>query len=466
MEDKVRAYITENQMIQPGDRILLGLSGGADSVCLFFLLLAFREQLGFELACVHVHHGLRGAGADEDEAFVQRLCAEHGVACRSFFYDVKREAERQGCSEEEMGRRLRYRSFERVLQEWDYNKIAVAHHMADQAETVLYHLCRGSGLTGLTGMHPVSGKRIRPLLCLQKEEILAYLTERHISWREDETNTELLYTRNRIRRLVLPCLEEHVNAASVAHIAACARALGETERYIKKQAQAAWELCAEIRKEEVCLRLERYSGLDIVIQKQLLFRALETLGGSRRDIQSVHLDMALALLSAQSGREVSLPGGVRVVREYETLCLRTGSSRTEEKGELVIRTDIAGEYELPGGSGLLRISGPVPAEEIPPKEIMKNEENVYTKWFDYDRIKDNLLLRTRREGDYLQLSGQMTKKLKAYLIDSKVPRQKRDAIWLLADGSHILWAVGYRISDGCKIRQDTGRAVRVEIKWR
>ena len=467
MEEKVRAFIKENQMIQPGDGIVLGLSGGADSVCLFFLLLGLRKEIDFKLACVHVHHGLRGAAADGDEAFSAGLCRRYDVPCKSFFFDVKREAQKRGVSEEEEGRYLRYQSFEEVLNGLGYNKIAVAHHMGDQAETVLYHLCRGSGLSGLSGMRPVSGNRIRPLLCVGREEITAYLTERRISWREDGTNETLMYTRNRIRNVVLPCLREHVNPSSSEHIAACASAALEAERYIEKQAKKAWEAGAREACGEVRFSLSEYEELDVVIRKQLIFMAADFLGCGRKDITAVHLSMVLGLLQAATGKEVRLPGRLCVRREYGELVFSRCEVLPGNRGALSLGAEAAGEYELPDGSGSLLLSGPVPAEEIPLKEIAKNEENTYTKWFDYDKIKDTLQLRNRQEGDYIEISADGSrKKLKSYLIDKKIPRQLRDSIWLLADGSHILWIIGYRISEGCKIGPGTGRAVRAEIKWR
>lgn len=465
MRDKVRRFIIENQMIQPGDGVVLGLSGGADSVCLFFLLLSLREELDFRLACVHVHHGLRGEEADGDEAFARELCGKNGIYYRSFFYNVRQEAEEKGCSEEEMGRFLRYSSMEEVLNELKYNKIAVAHHAADQAETLLYHLCRGSGLAGLAGMRPVSGNRIRPLLCLQKREILKYLTDRQIAWREDHTNTELLYTRNRIRHEVIPCLIKNINPASEEHIAACAAALTEAERYIERQADAAWRSCAEETAEELRFRLEVYGELDVVIQKQLIFMAADYLGRGRKDIQAVHLSMVLGLLESQAGKEVRLPGRIRVIREYETVLFTCQEEGTADKDAVEIIPGRAEGYLLPDGSGRMMIYGPVSAEEVPEKEIAKNAENIYTKWFDYDKIKDTLQLRTRRKGDYIEMEG-FRKKLKSYLIDSKIPRQQRDRIWLLADGSRILWVIGYRISERYKIKEDTRRAIRVEIKRR
>ncbi len=473
MEEKVRTFMIENQMILPGDGIVLGLSGGADSVCLFFLLLSVRVEWKFQLVCVHVHHGIRGQAADEDEEYASQLCRKYNVPYRSYFYNVKEEAKRRGLSEEETGRILRYQSFEKVLDELGFNKIAVAHHMLDQAETVIYHLCRGSGLTGLSGIRPVSGNRIRPLLCVQKEEIILYLKKRRISWQEDATNKELHYTRNRIRSQVIPCLQENINRAAAQHIAACASYLAEADRYLAGQAKKAWACCVSKEKEKTTLwfDLEKYGCLDIVIKKQLIFMAADDLGTGRKDLTSEHLSMVLRLTEAQTGRSANLPGGLLVCREYGRLVFARSDLDKEESqnmGEVCEYLRASGtEYVLPDGKGVLLVSSPVPAEQVPIKEIAKNEENTYTKWFDYDKIKGTLQLRTRREGDYIEISKTGNrKKLKSYFIDKKVPRQLRDSIWLLADQSHVLWIIGYRISEGYKIGKSTKYAVKAEMKWR
>ncbi len=193
MVSRIRAYIRENRMIEPKDRVLAGLSGGADSVCLLFVLLELRRELDFELFCVHVNHNLRG-----DEAFVRELCRAQGVplVCRSC--RVRERAEEEGRSLEEMGRICRYEAFGEIAGEQGCSRIAVAHHADDQAETMLFHLFRGTGIRGLSGMRPVRGKVIRPLLILESKEIREWLAERGIAWCTDSTNQSEDYTRNLI----------------------------------------------------------------------------------------------------------------------------------------------------------------------------------------------------------------------------------------------------------------------------
>lgn len=463
MEKKVSRFAEKNSMISPGDKIVLGLSGGADSVCLFFVLLSMRDCMGLKLICVHVNHGIRGREAMEDQEFCESLCREHGISVMVFTGNVREMAREGRISEEEAGRKYRYQCFRQVMEEKEYDKIAVAHHMGDQAETIVYHLCRGSGLKGLSGMSPVSGRIIRPFLCVSKAEITAYLTEREIGWREDGTNETLNYTRNRIRHRVMPCLEE-INSQAAAHIAACGQYLKEADTYIRKKSMEAWERIAVPDKERIYFPLDSFSAEDIVIKKQLLQMGIERLAHGLRDISARHMEGVLQLAEGRPGKRINLPGGLLAARDYEGIYLAEIKESREAYGEIRITVKEEASYPLPNGTGSLWVSGPVDAGKIPPEEIEKNRENTYTKWFDYDTIKDTLRLRTRREGDYLMLpEGMGRKKLKSYFIDCKVPKEERDNIWLLADGSHILWIIGYRISDGCKIKADTGKAVKVTV---
>ena len=178
-EEKVFSYLEKYRMVQPGDKLILGVSGGADSVCLLFLSLEYRRRMDFEMAVVHVNHGLRGEEAGEDARYVEALCREKGICCYPVQGDVAGLAASERCSVEDAGRRLRYRAFYQAMEELGGTKIAVAHNAGDRAETMLLHLFRGSGLRGLCGMEPVRGRIIRPLLCLEREEIEAYLQEQH-----------------------------------------------------------------------------------------------------------------------------------------------------------------------------------------------------------------------------------------------------------------------------------------------
>lgn len=198
MYHKVKAYIEKYHMLDEKDKVIVGVSGGADSICLLFMLIELKKEMGLSVEAVHVHHGLRKETADADAAYVKKVCKELGIELRLFYEDVKSFALHNKMSEEEAGRYVRRRIFKEVLKEAGGTKIALAHHQNDNAETLLWNLCRGCSLKGMGGIAPVDGVFIRPLLCLKREEIESYLVNRGISYCTDETNLEDGHTRNRI----------------------------------------------------------------------------------------------------------------------------------------------------------------------------------------------------------------------------------------------------------------------------
>ena len=245
--ERVRKYVLDREMIRPGESLVAGVSGGADSLCLFLVLLRMSREEGFFLQVVHVHHGLRES-AQGDLRFVQDLCRRENVPCRCIMADAAAMAEKWGTGVEEAGRRLRYEAFEETrksLQE-DRGKpcrIAVAHHREDQAETVLFHLCRGTDIRGARGMLPVSGWIVRPLLRESRAEIEAFLKSQGMAWREDETNEDTSYTRNFLRREILPRLKEQVNPSASENLARFAASCAETERFLEAQTEQAMKRC-------------------------------------------------------------------------------------------------------------------------------------------------------------------------------------------------------------------------------
>ena len=238
MTEQVRSFMEKWKMTEPGDTVILGLSGGADSVALFTVLLELKDALGFALRAVHVHHGLRGAEADRDLEFSGELCKRADVPFLAEYIDAAAEAGEAGLSVEEAGRIARYRIFRReLLSCGGKGKIAVAHHADDRAETVLFNLFRGTGLRGLGGIYPVQGDIIRPLLFMQKREICDFLRERGISWMEDATNRDQEYARNYIRGTILPGVQDHVNAQASKNILRTAGFAAEADGYFRRQAE-------------------------------------------------------------------------------------------------------------------------------------------------------------------------------------------------------------------------------------
>lgn len=460
MLQKIRKYISEFHMLSYGDKVVAGISGGADSVCLFFVLLELRELYDLSLAAVHVNHGLRGPEAEADEEFVRRMCREYDVRCEVIRTDVRELAVRQSLSEEEAGRRIRYDAFDTVLKQYGYNKIAVAHNRNDQSETVLFNLFRGSGLKGLSGIAPVRGNIIRPLLDTGRDEIETYLLKKNITYRTDRTNLTDKYTRNKIRLKVMPYVTDEINGRAVEHIAKTAGMVREYEEYIERNTLLAYKRMVSEKNGQYFVSTADFAREDPVIGTRVLRKILEKLAGGLKDIGTVHMDSLLELMGKQAGRQINLPYSIVAVREYHGIRLLRQTERRQECSSYCVKVPVPGEIFLEEENIHLTFQC-VPAEDKKNSIIPKND---YTKWFDYDKIKNTVFLRCRQEGDFLQIDGKgNTKRLKAYFINARIPKEERNRVPLLADGSHIIWVIGGRISEAYKVDENTKNILIVQF---
>ena len=478
MLQKILETITREGLAGAGELVVAGVSGGADSICLLSALLELEERLGIRTAAVHVHHGIRGPEADRDEDFVRNFCGSRGVPLLVCRRDVPGLAKLRGLSLEEAGREARYECFQEALGALSGDRLAVAHNQDDNAETVLFHLLRGSGLKGLSGMdyqapfplrRPAcpsaglqEGKRIlvRPLLDVSRAEIEAYLREREISFCQDSTNASEEYDRNRIRLHVLPEARK-INGAAVANIVRAAGMLKETERFLEGRAQTWLEREGTFLPGEVRLSGEAFSAVEPALSGLILRRALERLTGSLRDVTKRHTDSIFKLMEKGTGRRISLPGGVTARNEYGILVLSGGKAgrAPKECGEeerLLFPEERWKEEEIFGKRIRYRLVWREPGQ--------KNPENRYTKWFAYDKIKGNLSLRGRRPGDWFQAfanGGRQT--VKAYMINEKIPSRERERIPLLAEGSHVLWIVDGRVSEAYRVTEECSRVLELVV---
>lgn len=471
MYQKVRQFMEQHHMINPRDAVAAGVSGGADSVCLLLMLKKLQKEIPFRLFVVHINHGLR-VQAGEDEEFVRALCERENLPFFAIHVNVREEAQKRGMSEEEAGRSLRYEAFEEVLKkeaplEWQGQKakIAVAHNKNDRAETMLFHLFRGTGLAGLCSILPVREHVIRPVLCLQREEIEEYLLKESVSYCTDCTNNEDTYTRNKIRHHILPYVTEAINPSAVERMNHTAELLREAGDYLKEETQKALTRTTVFKETgEVVIHVPSLKKEPDYLKKQLLLSCLERLVPGRKDISSVHIYDMLGLADATESKSVDLPYGIRALKEYDSLSLEAG----EQKGKkmpLFIPIDLTNPEEIyvpECGSFTFSV---FTKEEFPYRNIQDIPQKKYTKWFDYDRIIKSVVIRKRKSGDYLTINEAMSKKsLKDYFIQEKIPKSKRDDMIILAEDSHVLWVVGFRISQKYKINENTKRILQVQLK--
>jgi tRNA(Ile)-lysidine synthase len=458
IQRKVFAFMQENHMLVPGETVLAGVSGGADSVCLLFLLLEWRRQNGGQLGVVHVNHGLRPEAAGEAD-FVERLCKEHDVAYFLREEDVGELARKEHLSLEEAGRYVRYSAFREVALTWNCRKVAVAHNANDLAETMLFQLFRGSGIKGLSGIRPVRGQLIRPILCLERWEITAYLEALGQPYCTDASNASDAYTRNRIRHHILPYAKEAVSDQVIAHMSQAARILRETEDYLERQTTEAAKSCVMEQEGRRVIQIQTFCALDRVLQKRLLLQLMKELVPEGKDIGLVHVCALEELMQREGNRTICLPKGIRGRRSYQEVILETESVKRFNRWYpiRIFPEDISEEGLKISASEGMKLTFRI----LIPQKIEKIPQNQYTKWFDCDKIKGYLEFRTRQQGDYFYSNGK--KSLKKYCIDEKIPAADRDQLPLLAEGQHILWVIGYRISEAYKVEDGTKRILEVRV---
>ncbi len=456
MQEKTEIYMTKNHMTVPKDGVLVGLSGGADSVALLLLLWKLRDKLNISLRAIHIHHGLRGTEADRDAAFSRNLCEQLRVPFYECRIDVSREAREGGYSVEEAGRKARYRLYEETALSWEQEMhkdegnrsvvhIATAHHADDNAETILLNLFRGSGLLGLSGIQPVRGRIIRPILWAERSEIKAWLLQCGQEWVEDSTNQESEYSRNWIRNEMLPAVRKRLNTQAAKHIGQAGKYIRQADAYFEDMAKRWIEINAPDGKADAGKLLREAD----IIQGYVIRKLFEKNKMPLKDVTEKHIESVRQLLKQNTGKSVSLPHGFKAVNTYGIVEILPDGQKSDRLHEHEIRNTLNEE--------ILQMRT-FPCEN--PNGFPKNQ---YTKWFDYDKIKNDLSLRHRQPGDYfiLPLGGRKT--LKSWMIDEKIPRSFRDEIWLLAEGNHILWIVGYRISDYYKITKETKTILEVEF---
>jgi tRNA(Ile)-lysidine synthase len=463
----VQSYIDEHNMIKKGDRIVLGVSGGADSVCLFHVLIQLLSLFELTLFVVHVNHGIRGEEADEDETFVKDLCEKNNIQFEAYKADVPALAKLHGITEEEAGRNIRYEAFYDCFKKNKCNKIAIAHNKNDNAETILFHLFRGSGIKGLTGIPIIRNQIIRPILCVKREEIEVYLKENNFSYRNDRTNFTEDYSRNKIRHRIISYAQKELNNKVVEHIVNAANHLGEISSYLEKNTIKAYDkIVKKVDNVDIYeLPVNLLKEEDRVIQKGIVRLVYENLAHGLKDVEALHIEQILSLQDREVGKRFYLPYKVVAEKGYDNIIISIQTKNCKEKqtnqnpdssSDQVLT--VPGEFFLPYMNQTVQVSL---------KNYKKNmiiPKNGCTKWFDYDKIKNTVLIRTRKEGDFIQIDSLGNrKKIKSLFIDDKIPREQRNQLPLIADGNHIIWVVGGRMSEAYKVSDKTKIILEISL---
>lgn len=432
-----------HRLIEPGQGVIAAVSGGADSVALLLCLHSLGPKLGFSLFAAHLHHGIRSASADGDLDFVRALCHRLGVPLYAKRADVPGLAKAAGQGLEEAGREARYAFLEEARQHFGADCIALAHHADDQAESILLHLFRGSGRSGLVGMRFQRGPLIRPLLGVRRQDIETYLTGLGQPWRTDETNL-LAETcgRNRLRLELLPYIEENINPAVVSALTSAAALMAEDEEYLLSCAQRELDAARTDRGYDRA----RLFALPPALRSRCLRLALGE-AGAQKDVERKHIALLTRLLTARTGAHLDLPGAKADI-SYESLLL-SPALQEAERPFFCLPLALEGDTETPWG--VFRVC----AYEGP---LVKDP--AVAIW-DADKLGADLWVRPRRPGDrFFPLGAPGQKKLKDFFIDKKAPRDLREGP-MVFDGINALFVPGFGIAQSVKVDETTRRKLRV-----
>lgn len=461
MKRQVLEAIKKYNLIEANDNILVGVSGGPDSMALLYVLMEIRRDIEFNIFVAHVNHGVRGKEALEDEKYVEDTARMLNLPYFSKTVDMDGYAKKHKISSEEAGRELRYLFFNEILSKIGGGKIAVAHNKNDQAETLLLRFFRGAGIDGLKGMEYKNGNIIRPLLGIERREIEKYLSDKNIESRIDRTNLETIYDRNRVRLEVLPYIKEHFNSNIVDTLWRMSEIMSIDSDFLDSFSKKTYvKIVKEKAKNSIILDGDAFLKEHRSVQQRIIRDAIVDINGSLKGITYKHISDALALfLKGETGKRINLIDNIIAKTSYNDFII--------EKEEGIKSEDFIYKLNINDSTYLNDIGYEFNVEVKPIEKVNINTKNRFIKYFDYDKIIGNIYVRNRRDGDrFVPFGMNGSKKIKDYFIDEKVPKDIRDRIPIIVDDKNIIWVVGYRISETYKITDNTENVLIIESKYR
>jgi tRNA(Ile)-lysidine synthase len=456
---KIKQTVRTYRMLSPGDRVVVAVSGGPDSVCLLRSLLALAPELGLGLHVAHLDHRFRGSESAAEAEFVRALAKKLGLPATIESIDVPAYCAGRGLSAQAGAREVRYGFLQEAAAAFGAGRIALGHTANDQAETLLMRLIRGAGVTGLSSIPPVRENIIRPLIECTRDEVLASLKEWGQDFVTDQSNTKPVYTRNRVRLEVIPALER-LNPRVVEALAADADILREEDAAMEAALAPAAADILRFDGEAVTLAREGFNSLLPALRRRLLRRALALCGGDDADgLSSVQTSEALAFMAdAQTGRTMELPGGLALAREYDSLVI----GRRPAEHTFCVEIAVPGETAVTAADIVAATTVREPASAA----LSENENNLWQAQFDYDKIALPLYLRSRRAGDRFRPAGMESgkKKLQDFFTDEKVPQRQRGSIPVLATKDDVLWVLGMRTDGRFLLGPETKKVLVVRVR--
>lgn len=450
--------IDKHNMISDGDKIIVALSGGPDSVCLIHLLNRLKESRNLEIYAAHLNHQIRGIEAQMDAMYVSELCNKLNIPVFIKSVDVPAYCEKNGLSLEEGARKVRYEMLYEIKRRTGSNKIAVGHNMNDQAETVIMRIMRGTGLQGLRGIEYVREDGIiRPILDIERKDIEEYCTKNELDPKIDKTNLESIYTRNRIRLELIPYMKEHFNGNVIESIVRLSNSMKSDGDYIDSESMKAYKEVCTIDENSVEINIDKFLELHEAIKNRVIRFSIRDVLGDTNFVDQKHIEEVIQFIrTSKNGKVINLPRGVFVYRKLDTI-LFTMEEIKEENLEF--------NYNIPKDGfikikelGLLIDSSKISIEKY---RSLKKDEMV--KAIDFDKVKGGITVRNRKPGDKIKLKGG-TKKIKDLFIDLKIPREDRNRVPILVDEDGVILAGEYRVSENYKIDETTKNVLKLSIK--
>ena len=469
-EKKVAAFIKVNGLFDSADRIVLALSGGADSMALLYAMVSLKNEdiLHADIMCAHINHQLRGADADADEDFSVACARDLQLPIATRRVNVRDFARKNKLSIETAARRLRIQTLMDIAKENNCVWITTAHHKNDNAETILQRLVRGTGFRGLAGIWPT---RIfaddicfaRPLLSVTRNEVIEYLQKRSLKWRTDHTNADCTYTRNFVRHQLLPELQQDCSGSLVGQLSQLAASAVKLHSLVCNYAEKVWPEIAECSDNEIKLNLKMFLTQPPPVKVELVRRSLTAVGSGQRDVTRQHFKRILNLARQNvTGRKIELPSDFVVQRDYDYIVFfqPEKSSTPDELIDKSIKVQVPGQTEF----GQYVIEAAVLETGDCDIEKLKTEKTKYVERFDLDNIKLPLEVRLRRPGDRFWPFGLASeKKIGKFLTAAKVPRRLRHKLLVIADSEKIIWLWPLRICEQTRVTEKTKKILQLQI---
>lgn len=463
LSEEVLDYIKRNELIEKDDRILIAFSGGADSLALLSILNELKDKLGITIGACHLNHMLRGDDAKEDERFCRETAEKFSIPFFAKSEDARAYSIENGVSIEVAGRELRYAFFKEIMVKERYGKCAVAHHQNDQAETILLNLLRGTGLNGLSGISAKRDEFIRPLLFLSKKEILSYLKEKKLYGREDLSNEENIYQRNKIRNELVPYIEKNFNPDFSRTLARMGDTLSIDLDFIEGEVRKAKEKYLWLEEDSVQERQEgSHASSRAILKKEafalhraiatrLVMEAIRSVKTNLMDIEEVHLRDILKLQKGETGKAIDIKDSIIAYQDYGNIIIKI--KKEQEEKELMEELRIPGEYVIEGKKITLRVVGK--------EEIVKDK---HLRYLNGDIMEESITVRHRADGDRMRPLGMKGyKKLKNILIDKKVSQEKRDELLIFLNKNEVIYVGTMIISDDYKVKANTEKVIEIGI---